>query len=117
MLKEDDVSVSSMFTFNELCCESLSVSTMTSNQYPLSKVGVASPVLVLRSVFWCRVSYSGVAFRNLVSRLVLWRRVLFSGDASSVLVSRFVLWWTGVLLQCAVVVAWLARRLVRLGVP
>ena len=70
-----------------------------------------------RYVFWRRVSYSGVASRNWLSRLVFWRRVLFSGDASSVLVSRFVLWWTGVLLQCAVVVAWLARRLVRLGVP
>ena len=62
-------------------------------------------------------SHSGVTSRNWLSRLVFWRRVMFSGDASSVLVSRFVLWWTGVLLQCAVVVAWLARRLVRLGVP
>ena len=67
-------------------------------------------------MLWRRVSHSGVASRNWLSRLVFWRRV-FSGDASSVLVSRFVLWWTGVLLQCAVVVAWLARRLVRLGVP
>ena len=78
--------------------------------------GIAFHLLVSRYVFWRRVSYSGVAFRNWMSRLVFWRRVLFSGDASSVLVSRFVLWWTGVLLQCAVVVAWLARRLVRLGV-
>ena len=67
-------------------------------------------------MLWRRVSHSGVASRNWLSRLVFWRRVMFSGDASSVLVSRFVLWWTGVLLQCAVVVAWLARRLVRLDV-
>ena len=60
-------------------------------------MGVASHVLVLRVEFWCRV--------------------LCSGFALIVLGSRFVLWWTGVLLQCAVVVAWLARRLVRLGVP
>ena len=79
--------------------------------------GVAFCVLVSRLISWCRVMCSGVASRNWLSRLVFWRRVLFSGDASSVLVSRFVLWWTGVLLQCAVVVAWLARRLVRLGVP
>ena len=78
--------------------------------------GIAFHLLVSRYVFWRRVSYFGVASRNWLSRLVFWRRVLFSGDASSVLVSRFVLWWTGVLLHIAVVVAWLARRLVRLGV-